>query len=115
MTRSNELLPAVVRLVPTPSWMRCCALHHAQKHVLFYRPERGENHTARTAFGGLVQWVGQKVGVLKSAKKDLVILDDISGMLSPGRLTLLLGPPNAGKDKSRAGHGKALHCCAWRV
>ncbi|KAM6602199.1 hypothetical protein CsatA_021808 [Cannabis sativa] len=35
--------------------------------------------------------------ILKSKKKHVTILDDVSGAIKPGRLTLLLGPPNSGK------------------
>ncbi|PIA48197.1 hypothetical protein AQUCO_01400641v1, partial [Aquilegia coerulea] len=35
--------------------------------------------------------------VYKGKKKPLKILNDISGIINPGRLTLLLGPPGAGK------------------
>ncbi|XP_061982098.1 pleiotropic drug resistance protein 1-like isoform X6 [Populus nigra] len=35
--------------------------------------------------------------VLPSRKKPLTILKDVSGIIKPSRLTLLLGPPNSGK------------------
>ncbi|GAY59271.1 hypothetical protein CUMW_193230, partial [Citrus unshiu] len=35
--------------------------------------------------------------ILPSAKKHLTILKDVSGIVKPGRLTLLLGPPSSGK------------------
>ncbi|XP_043718326.1 pleiotropic drug resistance protein 1-like isoform X1 [Telopea speciosissima] len=35
--------------------------------------------------------------LLPSKKKPLSILDDVSGIIKPGRMTLLLGPPNSGK------------------
>ncbi|XP_060973818.1 pleiotropic drug resistance protein 1 isoform X2 [Cannabis sativa] len=35
--------------------------------------------------------------ILKSKKKHVTILDDVSGAIKPGRLTLLLGPPSSGK------------------
>ncbi|KAK8551179.1 hypothetical protein V6N12_039836 [Hibiscus sabdariffa] len=37
------------------------------------------------------------LGVLSSRKKKLTILKDISGIIKPGRMTLLLGPPSSGK------------------
>ncbi|WRX26795.1 ABC transporter-like [Theobroma cacao] len=38
-----------------------------------------------------------EVGILSSRKKHLTILNDVSGIIKPGRLTLLLGPPSSGK------------------
>ncbi|EXC25843.1 Pleiotropic drug resistance protein 1 [Morus notabilis] len=35
--------------------------------------------------------------VLSSRKKHLTILNDVSGIIKPGRMTLLLGPPSSGK------------------
>ncbi|XP_073124129.1 pleiotropic drug resistance protein 1-like [Henckelia pumila] len=35
--------------------------------------------------------------ILPSRKKQLPILHDVSGIIKPGRMTLLLGPPNSGK------------------
>ncbi len=40
----------------------------------------------------------QKVGAMKPSKTQFCILDDVSGTLRPGRITLLLGPPGAGKS-----------------
>ncbi|KAK8608484.1 hypothetical protein V6N13_023906 [Hibiscus sabdariffa] len=37
------------------------------------------------------------VGILSSRKKKLTILNDVSGIIKPGRMTLLLGPPSSGK------------------
>ncbi|XP_040969346.1 pleiotropic drug resistance protein 1 isoform X1 [Gossypium hirsutum] len=37
------------------------------------------------------------MGVLSSRKKKLTILKDVSGIVKPGRMTLLLGPPSSGK------------------
>ncbi|XP_022882360.1 ABC transporter G family member 32-like isoform X1 [Olea europaea var. sylvestris] len=34
---------------------------------------------------------------ISSSRRELKILDDISGIIRPGRLTLLLGPPSSGK------------------
>ncbi len=38
-----------------------------------------------------------KLRLLRSTKRDLVILDNVNGVIPPRRLTLLLGPPSAGK------------------
>ena len=35
---------------------------------------------------------------MKPNKRHFRILDDMSGVLRPGRITLLLGPPGAGKS-----------------
>ncbi|KAE9459162.1 hypothetical protein C3L33_08935, partial [Rhododendron williamsianum] len=35
--------------------------------------------------------------ILPSRKIPLAILHDVSGIIKPGRLTLLLGPPSSGK------------------
>jgi ABC-type multidrug transport system ATPase subunit len=35
--------------------------------------------------------------ILRTKKRVLTILDDVSGIIKPGRLTLLLGPPSSGK------------------
>lgn len=35
--------------------------------------------------------------LLRGNKRKFVILDSISGVIQPGRITLLLGPPGAGK------------------
>ena len=45
-----------------------------------------------------LQWLLQKVRLLRPAKQRLVILDSLSGVLRPGVLTLLLGPPGCGKS-----------------
>ncbi|XP_065849684.1 pleiotropic drug resistance protein 1-like [Euphorbia lathyris] len=37
------------------------------------------------------------LGLLPSRKKSLPILHDVSGIIKPGRMTLLLGPPSSGK------------------
>ncbi|KAG4178977.1 hypothetical protein ERO13_A10G078150v2 [Gossypium hirsutum] len=37
------------------------------------------------------------MGILSSRKKKLTILNDVSGIIKPSRLTLLLGPPSSGK------------------
>ena len=44
-----------------------------------------------------VQYVLQKLYILRPDKRKLVILDNMSGVLKPGRTTLLLGPPASGK------------------
>ncbi|KAL4312829.1 hypothetical protein GQ457_01G039730 [Hibiscus cannabinus] len=38
-----------------------------------------------------------EMGILSSRKKKMTILKDVSGIIKPGRMTLLLGPPSSGK------------------
>lgn len=38
------------------------------------------------------------VGLRREKRQRLHILDDVSGVLQPGRMTLLLGPPSSGKS-----------------
>ena len=45
-----------------------------------------------------MQYVLQAAYILRPDKRKLVILDKVSGVLKPGRLTLLLGPPSSGKS-----------------
>ncbi|XP_051142599.1 pleiotropic drug resistance protein 2-like isoform X2 [Andrographis paniculata] len=45
----------------------------------------------------LIEGVFEKVKLIPSKKKSIKILDDISGTVKPSRMTLLLGPPGAGK------------------
>ncbi|KAK9836331.1 hypothetical protein WJX81_006307 [Elliptochloris bilobata] len=45
-----------------------------------------------------VEWSFLRLGLLRSYKKRLVILNNISSLLTPGRFTLLLGPPASGKS-----------------
>ncbi|XP_022728526.1 pleiotropic drug resistance protein 1-like isoform X2 [Durio zibethinus] len=44
-------------------------------------------------FEGLLNYMG----ILSSRKRKLTILKDASGIVKPGRMTLLLGPPSSGK------------------
>ena len=46
----------------------------------------------------IVQSVLQVLRIMKPNKQHFRILDDMSGVLRPGRITLLLGPPGAGKS-----------------
>ncbi|KAH9313294.1 hypothetical protein KI387_028329, partial [Taxus chinensis] len=50
------------------------------------------NYTANM-FEGLLE----SLHLYKSNKKTMTILEDVSGVIKPGRMTLLLGPPGAGK------------------
>jgi ABC-type multidrug transport system ATPase subunit len=52
----------------------------------------------RKILHAVVQYVLQKMYIIRPDKRKLVILDSISGVLKPGRLTLLLGPPSSGKS-----------------
>ena len=59
----------------------------------------------------------QPLHLMRSQKQPFTILDDVSGVLKPGRFTLLLGPPSAGKStllKALAGrlhHSADLQVC----
>ncbi|XP_021275798.1 ABC transporter G family member 38 [Herrania umbratica] len=44
-----------------------------------------------------IEGVGNYLHILSSQKKKFSILRDLSGIIKPGRLTLLLGPPGSGK------------------
>lgn len=46
----------------------------------------------------MLQGVLQALRIMKPNKQHFRILDDMSGVLRPGRITLLLGPPGAGKS-----------------
>ncbi|GMH11879.1 hypothetical protein Nepgr_013720 [Nepenthes gracilis] len=45
----------------------------------------------------LVEGVLNVIHILPSRKRPLSILNDVSGIIKPGRMTLLLGPPGSGK------------------
>ncbi|EPS71654.1 hypothetical protein M569_03105, partial [Genlisea aurea] len=48
-------------------------------------------------FTNLLEGFTNHIHIFPNKKKPLTILDDISGILKPGRMTLLLGPPSSGK------------------
>ena len=55
-------------------------------------------------------------GLLKNQKRKFVVLDNVSGVIKPGRMTLLLGPPGAGKSsllKTLANKMKHEGCKVW--
>ena len=56
------------------------------------------------------QWVALQLHILRARKVKMVILNRMSSRIVPGRLTLLLGPPNAGKSTLlKAMAGKLAH------
>ena len=66
----------------------------------------------------------QPLHLMRSQKQPFTILDKVSGVLKPGRFTLLLGPPSAGKStllKALAGrlhHSADLQVCcscSWQM
>ena len=73
-----------------------------------------------------MQAAAAKVTRRGSGKQQLLVLNHVSGVLKPGRITLLLGPPASGKSsllKALSGRlGKsglkvctcALHVWCWR-
>jgi len=46
---------------------------------------------------GVLQDLLTSAGIIKSSKHHLTMLKGVTGVLKPGRLTLLLGPPGSGK------------------
>ena len=44
------------------------------------------------------QYAFIRAGILRPEKRKMAILNNVSGVLKPGRTTLLLGPPAAGKS-----------------
>ncbi|KAL3150185.1 hypothetical protein ABBQ32_000044 [Trebouxia sp. C0010 RCD-2024] len=58
---------------------------------------RGEP-TVLNAYRNKLESVLQVLRIMKPNKQHFRILDDMSGVLRPGRITLLLGPPGAGKS-----------------
>ncbi|KAK4428052.1 Pleiotropic drug resistance protein 1 [Sesamum alatum] len=48
-------------------------------------------------FANILEDFSSYLRILPSRKKSLTILDDVSGILKPSRMTLLLGPPGCGK------------------
>ncbi|XP_051116369.1 pleiotropic drug resistance protein 2-like [Andrographis paniculata] len=79
----------------------------------------GETYVASRALPTLlnvtlnaIEGLIEKVKILPSKKQHIKLLDDVSGILRPSRMTLLLGPPGADKTeflKSLAGNiGKDL-------
>lgn len=52
----------------------------------------------------------QSLHLIRVKKRKFVILDKLSGRISPGRMTLLLGPPGSGKSTLLAAlAGKLRH------
>ncbi|GER28927.1 ABC transporter family protein [Striga asiatica] len=69
----------------------------------------------------VIEGILEKVRIIPSKKKAVSILDDVSGIVKPSRMTLLLGPPGAGKtillkalagklDKDLKVNGKITYC-----
>ncbi|VYS59100.1 unnamed protein product [Arabidopsis thaliana] len=54
--------------------------------------------TVLNSYVNLLKGIGTKIRVLPDRKKRISILKDVSGIIKPGRLTLLLGPPGSGKS-----------------
>lgn len=69
----------------------------------------------------LPQYFFIKLGIIRPEKRKMAILNNVSGVLKPGRTTLLLGPPAAGKStllKALAGklqHGSLKVCRAAKL
>ncbi len=57
-----------------------------------------------------LQGLLQTLHLLSVKKRKFVILDQLSGRITPGRMTLLLGPPGSGKSTLLAAlAGKLRH------
>ena len=57
-----------------------------------------------------------RLHLLRGSKKPFVILENVSGVIHPGRMTLLLGPPGSGKSTLlQALAGKFHHSGALKV
>eukprot|EP00252_Welwitschia_mirabilis_P000940 TRINITY_DN10929_c0_g1_i1.p1 TRINITY_DN10929_c0_g1~~TRINITY_DN10929_c0_g1_i1.p1 ORF type:complete len:1465 (-),score=160.32 TRINITY_DN10929_c0_g1_i1:229-4623(-) len=54
--------------------------------------------TAINATVNTVEGILNSLRILRAKRRTLTILTDVSGILKPGRLTLLLGPPGSGKS-----------------
>ena len=62
-------------------------------------PDPNPCHAAhRHACAAASQYVFLKTGILRPEKRKMAILNNISSIIQPGRTTLLLGPPAAGKS-----------------
>ncbi|KAK8696909.1 hypothetical protein V6N13_113080 [Hibiscus sabdariffa] len=53
--------------------------------------------TISNSIFNVIEGVGHRLHILSTHKKKFSILRDVSGIIKPGRLTLLLGPPGSGK------------------
>ncbi|KAK8654621.1 hypothetical protein V6N13_107228 [Hibiscus sabdariffa] len=53
--------------------------------------------TISNSIFNVIEGVGHRLHILSTHKKKFLILRDVSGIIKPGRLTLLLGPPGSGK------------------
>ncbi|CAH2044878.1 unnamed protein product [Thlaspi arvense] len=54
--------------------------------------------TVINSYASFAKSVGTKIGILRIQTKRISILKDVSGIIKPGRLSLLLGPPGSGKS-----------------
>ncbi|KAK9829075.1 hypothetical protein WJX72_003763 [[Myrmecia] bisecta] len=72
--------------------------------------------TVTNSYLNFVDGILQKLRLAKDNRRKFVILDDISGVIPPGRMTLLLGPPGAGKSTLlKALAGKLQHDADLKV
>lgn len=61
-------------------------------------PNANDNKWAKELPGDAVQWLLEQLHILHPNKQKLLVLDNVNGLLQPGRMTLLLGPPASGKS-----------------
>ena len=70
---------------------------HYQTHIpswrICRRPDSGDIEET-----SVLQWLARLAGLKKDDRNKFTILDNISGEIKPGRMTLLLGPPGGGKS-----------------
>ena len=102
-----------------PSWLHAC-VHACMAGGLTARCSAQCILTLYKC-GGAQQQAGlARCGLWEERRRELRILDDFSGVLRPGRMTLLLGPPASGKStllKALAGTlqpGRNLQVCPLR-
>ena len=85
------------------------------QHRISQQPGNGFPTTANGHSCLCMQDLLQRLWLLRPARRKLVILDSISGILKPGRLTLLLGAPSSGKTTLLKALAGQLHFSGLKV
>ncbi|KAL0043186.1 hypothetical protein WJX82_006042 [Trebouxia sp. C0006] len=95
-----------VGIAPSTVKVRFQDLHIQAKVFVRARALPSVLNSCRNFFEGLLQ----TLNLLNVNKRKFVILDQLSGRITPGRITLLLGPPGSGKSTLLAAlAGKLRH------